>query len=84
MNGTLYIGVTSNLSKRIFDHKNKSAEGFSKKYDLRKLVYYEHHPTADSAFRREKAMKKWNRAWKLRLINEFNPEWKDLSKELSF
>ena len=84
MNGTLYIGVTSDLFKRIYEHKNKLVEGFSKKYDLRKLVYYEYHPTSESALRREKAMKKWNRHWKLKLINEFNPEWKDLYKDFSF
>ncbi|MDD2367772.1 MAG: GIY-YIG nuclease family protein [Sulfuricurvum sp.] len=77
-NGTLYIGVTSNLSKRIYEHKNHLLEGFSDKYDVAMLVWYELHETMESAISREKAIKKWNRNWKLRIIEEFNPEWKDL------
>lgn len=77
-NGTLYIGVTSNLTGRIFEHKNKLVDGFSKKYGLDKLVYYEIHDDIGTAIRREKQMKKWNRSWKINRINQINPEWKDL------
>jgi len=78
-NGTLYIGVTSNLPKRVWEHKDKLVEGFSKKYGLYRLVYYEIFPDAESAFKRETELKNWKRAWKLKLINQFNPEWRDLS-----
>lgn len=71
-NGTLYIGVTSNLQKRIYEHKNKMAEGFSKKYSLDKLVYYIPTNSAEEAIRKEKQMKKWIRQYKLNVINEFN------------
>ena len=81
-NGTLYIGVTSNLSKRIFEHKNHLLEGFSDKYDIAMLVWYELHDSMESAINREKAIKKWNRNWKLRIIEEFNPEWKDLYEDI--
>ncbi len=77
-NGTLYIGVTSDLVKRIYEHKNKLAEGFSKKYNLDKLVYFEQHENISSAILREKQLKKWNRAWKLRIIEAQNPQWLDL------
>lgn len=76
--GTLYIGVTSNLPKRDYEHKNEQLEGFSKKYGCKILVYYEVHETIADAILREKQLKKWNRAWKLRLINETNHSWKDL------
>ena len=82
-NGTLYTGVTSNLIKRIWQHKNELLEGFSKKYKVKNLVYYEVHNNVGSALTREKQIKKWRRAWKLRLIEEKNPEWKDLYKEIS-
>jgi putative endonuclease len=81
-NGTLYIGVTSDLIKRIYEHKNHLAEGFTSKYDLNKLVYYEIFDDIENAILREKQMKKWNRDWKLRLISEFNPTWKDLYDEI--
>ena len=81
-NGTLYLGVTSNLSKRIYEHKNHLLQGFSHKYDIEILVWYELHDTMESAISREKAIKKWNRNWKLRIIEEFNPEWKDLYEEI--
>ncbi len=81
-NGTLYIGVTSNLSQRISQHKNKEVEGFSKKYGLDQLVYFEQFEQAETAFIREKQLKKWKRSWKLRIIEEMNPEWKDLSGDL--
>ena len=78
-NGTLYIGVTSNLVQRTWQHKEGQIEGFSKKYDVKNLVYFEVHETAESALTREKQMKKWERAWKIRLIERNNPEWRDLT-----
>ncbi len=81
-NGTLYIGVTSNLLQRVWQHKEKLAEGFTKKYGVTRLVYYEHHPSAESAIIREKQMKKWRRAWKLRLIESRNSRWRDLYDDL--
>ena len=77
-NGTLYIGMTSNLQKRAWEHKNDLIEGFTKKYGVHRLVYYELHQDMMSAITREKQMKKWNRAWKEELIEQLNPEWKDL------
>ncbi len=77
-NGTLYTGVTSNLPQRIWQHKNDQIDGFSKKYNVKQLVYLEKHDTAESAITREKQIKKWNRAWKLKLIEKENPQWKDL------
>jgi putative endonuclease len=76
--GTLYIGVTSNLPKRVYEHKNGLVEGFTKKYGVHRLVYYEVATDAETALTRERQMKKWNRAWKFRLIEEHNPEWADL------
>jgi len=81
-NGTLYIGVTSDLAKRVWEHKNHLAEGFTRKYGVDRLVYYETHETAESAIAREKKLKKWNRAWKIRLIEKDNPNWHDLYEEL--
>ena len=80
-NTTLYIGVTGNLPKRIWEHKNKVAEGFTKKYNLNKLVYYELTQDAESALNREKQLKRWHREWKLNLIKEMNPDFNDLSEE---
>ena len=77
-NGTLYIGVTSELAKRAWTHKNNVIEGFTKRYSVHRLVYYEMHPDMTSAIVREKQLKKWNRAWKLELIESNNPEWNDL------
>jgi len=77
-NGTLYIGVTSNLVKRAYEHKNNIIDGFTKKYNIHKLVYYEISDDIESAIRREKQLKKWNRKWKMNLIEKNNPEWKDL------
>lgn len=77
-NGTLYIGVTSNLVKRIYEHKQKMVDGFSKKYALDKLVYFESIKSQEEAFLREKRLKTWKRDWKLELIEKDNPEWKDL------
>jgi len=81
-NGTLYIGVTSNLVKRIYEHKNELAEGFTKQYSVHNLVYFEITESVESAIAREKKLKKWNRAWKIRLIEKTNPEWRDLYMEL--
>ena len=77
-NGTLYIGVTSDLPKRAWEHKNDVVEGFTKRYSVHRLVYYELHEDMESAIRREKHMKKWNRAWKLELIEKQNPDWSDV------
>ena len=77
-NGTLYIGVTRNLQQRVWEHKNDLVEGFTKKYGVHRLVYYELHEDMMAAIRREKQMKNWNRAWKLELVEIQNPEWEDL------
>ena len=77
-NGTLYIGVTSNLPKRVWEHKNNLIESFTKKYGVHQLVYFEQLEDMVSAITREKQLKKWNRAWKIHLIEKQNPEWKDL------
>jgi putative endonuclease len=81
-NGTLYIGVTSDLIKRTWEHRNDTVEGFTRKYRVHTLVYYEQHTTMEAAITREKQLKKWNRAWKLRLIEERNPQWRDLWPEI--
>ena len=77
-NGTLYIGVTNDLPKRAWEHKNDVVKGFTKRYSVHRLVYYELHEDMESAIRREKHMKKWNRAWKLELIEKQNPDWSDV------
>jgi len=77
-NGTLYVGVTSDLVKRVYEHKNKIYKGFTSKYEVDKLVYYETFDDILLAIQREKQIKKWNRAWKVRRICEFNLEWEDL------
>jgi putative endonuclease len=81
-NKVLYIGVTNDLERRIFEHKNKLVEGFTKKYNLNKLIYYEMTEDISSAIEREKQLKNWHRDWKINLINSFNPTWKDLSLDL--
>ena len=81
-NGTLYIGITNNLVKRVWEHKNKKVEGFTKKYEVHHLVYYEIHENPELAIIREKQLKKWNRLWKIRIIEKMNPEWKDLYQEI--
>ncbi|WP_373501890.1 GIY-YIG nuclease family protein [Desulfococcus sp.] len=81
-NGTLYTGVTSDLIKRVWEHKNDLIEGFTKKYGIHRLLYFEQHEDMNSAITREKQIKKWNRAWKLRLIEEQNPDWNDLYETL--
>jgi len=82
-NGTLYIGVTSDLAKRVWEHKNDSVDGFTKRYGVHRLVYYELHADMMSAITREKQLKKWNRAWKLELIESENPGWNDLSEGIA-
>ena len=77
---TFYIGVTGNLQKRILEHKNKVVEGFTKKYNVDRLVYYELTENVESALNREKQLKRWHRQWKINLIKEMNPEFKDLSE----
>ena len=77
-NGTLYIGVTSDPIKRVYQHKNKLVDGFTKKYDVKQLVWYEKHESVESAIQGEKQLKKWKRAWKLKLIEKSNPQWNDL------
>ena len=77
-NGTLYIGVTSNLIKRIWEHKNNLVQGFTKQYNVHDLVWYELHENMESAILREKMLKEWKRTWKLELIESSNPNWHDL------
>ena len=77
-NGTLYTGVTSNLVQRIWQHKEDAVEGFTQKYGVKHLAWYELHDTMKSAIRKEKAIKNWRRSWKLNLIESSNPEWRDL------
>ena len=81
-NGTLYIGVTSDLVERVWQHRNDMTKGFSKKYAVHKLFYYELHRDMIAAITREKQLKKWNRAWKLELVEEKNPGWNDLWDEI--
>ncbi len=81
-NGTLYMGVTSDLIKRVYEHKNNLVDGFTKKYNVHHLIWYEIHETAKAAINREKQIKKWNRKWKLELIEKNNPEWNDLYDQL--
>jgi putative endonuclease len=82
-NGTLYIGVTSDLARRVWQHREDLLEGFTKQYGVHMLVYYEMHSEMESAIVREKQLKKWDRAWKLRLIEERNPMWRDLWEEIA-
>jgi len=82
-NGTLYIGMTNDLIKRVYEHKSDLIEGFTKKYLVRNLVYYERYNEVYSAIAREKRLKKWKRRWKIDLIENGNPQWRDLYPELS-
>jgi putative endonuclease len=77
-NGTLYTGVTSNLVQRVWAHREGLVDGFTKRYGVKTLVYFEAHETAESAITREKQIKKWDRAWKVEMVEKDNPEWKDL------
>lgn len=79
---TFYIGVTSNLQKRIWEHKNKVIEGFTEKYNVDRLVYFEQTEDVETALNREKQLKRWHRQWKINLIKEFNPEMKDLFESI--
>jgi putative endonuclease len=81
-NGTLYIGMTDNLARRVWEHRTEIVPGFTKKYGVKTLVWYELHDTREAAFQRERQIKKWNRAWKLALIERTNPKWQDLANEL--
>jgi putative endonuclease len=80
--GTLYTGMTSDIVKRMWEHKNEAAEGFTKKYDIKNLVYYERHATPENAIQREKQIKDWKRQWKIELIEANNPNWYDLYDNL--
>ena len=82
-NGTLYIGVTNDLARRICEHKQAATPGFTKTYGLNRLVWYEHHDDICDAIHREKTLKTWLRAWKVRLILEMNPLWRDLYEDLN-
>ena len=82
-NGTLYIGVTSNLVQRVYQHRTGMIEGFTKRYGVHDLVWYESHEMMESAIQREKQLKKWSRAAKIRLIEQLNPEWRDLWQGLT-
>ena len=81
-NGTLYVGVTSDLVKRTWQHREHLVDGFASKYRVAKLVWYELHSTMEAAITREKRLKKWNREWKIRLIEEHNPYWNDLWSDI--
>ena len=81
--GTLYVGVTNNLIRRVYEHRNSLVEGFTRRYGVKKLVYYEQHDTAVSAIQREKNIKHWSREWKIDLILSMNPEWRDLYDEIT-
>lgn len=81
--GTLYIGVTSDLVKRVWEHRNDAVEGFTNKYQVHRLVYYEQHLDMTAAITREKQLEKWNRAWKIELIEHVNPQWRELWSEIA-
>jgi len=80
--GTIYVGVTSALWNRISEHKSKSFDGFTSEHGAHQLVWYEHHQTMEDAIRREKQLKKWKRDWKIRIIEEMNPNWEDLHERI--
>jgi putative endonuclease len=82
-NGTFYTGVTNNLARRIHKHREKQAEGFTRRYDVTRLVHYEVFETPEDAIRREKRLKRWPRAWKIRTIEAANPDWRDLYEDLN-
>ena len=83
-NGTLYVGVTSSLLARIHQHRSGSVRGFTREYGVKMLVWFEQHSTMESAITREKRIKKWNRDWKLQLIEAENPDWRDLAEDFGF
>ena len=82
-NGTLYVGMTDDLIRRVWEHRIGTVPGFTRKYGVKMLVWYEQHETREMAFQRERQIKRWNRAWKLQLIERFNPTWKDLAVDLT-
>jgi len=82
-NGTLYLGVTSDLARRAWEHREGTAPGFTRQYKLKRLVWYEAHHDIRDAIQREKTMKHWSRAWKVRMILDLNPEWRDLYEDLN-
>jgi putative endonuclease len=82
-NGTLYIGMTDDLARRMWEHREGLAYGFTKAYGVKMLIWFEQHSSRESAFQRERQMKKWNRLWKLREIERANPEWRDLYNEIA-
>jgi putative endonuclease len=82
-NGTLYIGVTNDISRRVFEHKSRIQQGFTARYDVYMLVWYETYGSVTDAIAREKMLKRWRRAWKIKLIEDFNPEWHDLYGQLN-
>jgi putative endonuclease len=82
-NGTLYIGMTDDLVRRAWEHRTGAVRGFTRQYGIKMLVWFEQHETRESALQRERQLKKWNRAWKLQLIERFNPSWNDLADELT-
>ncbi len=82
-NGTLYVGATSDLARRVFEHKEEAIEGFTKDHGVHNLVFYEFHETMNDALTREKRIKKWRRQWKLDLIEQNNPQWRDLYQDLA-
>ena len=80
-NGTLYVGMTNNLERRVFEHKNGVLEGFTKKYGLNTLIYFEVHQNVNDAILREKQLKKWKRQWKIDLVEKENPDWNDIARD---
>ena len=82
MRGTLYVGVTTNLPKRAWEHRNSTLEGFTSRYRIHRLVWFEQHTEMESAIRREKQLKRWRRSWKLELIERMNPTWRDLYEDI--
>jgi len=83
LNGTLYVGVTNNLVRRVFEHREGSIEGFTKQYKVKMLVYYEQYDTVFPAIQREKNIKHWSRKWKIDLIRGMNPAWRDLYDDIT-
>ena len=83
MGGTLYVGITNDLIRRVYEHKSKPIESFTEKYDVVKLVYFEQFDDPENAIKREKRLKKWSRAWKISLIEKSNPDWHDLYPEIA-
>jgi putative endonuclease len=81
--GTLYIGMTDDLVRRVWQHREGVIAGFTKQYGVKVLVWYEEHSSRESAFERERRMKKWNRSWKIRMIESFNPQWRDLYDQIA-